>query len=311
MINMKYLSFLAASILLISCQQQKKADQTSGATEAPSSYQAPTAPAQYTTPEGKSEYVFEHYWDNYNFQDTSVTLNNDYTEQAVVNYINIFDKVKPEQLNDGIEDLLNQAKAEPKTFNLLQSIFDRYLSDPNSPMRNDAYYEVFLVNLLKSGHLDENQKIKYDSRLKLTLKNKVGTRAADFKFLRQDDQISSLYAEQADYLFLMFYEPGCSSCEDAFAYLKSDDGYNKLIESGKLEILAIYPDGDRDIWEDYKSNIPKNWVNGLDQEQVVVNMGLYQILATPTIYLLDKHKNVLLKDATIPQVSSFLSGITK
>lgn len=108
---------------------------------------------------------------------------------------------------------------------------------------------------------------------------------------------------------LFFYEPGCSSCEEAIAEMKSNPGLNSVIENGGLKILAIYPDGNEEIWEDYQNQIPNNWINAIDKDQVIVTKNLYMIKATPTIYLLDKHKKVILKDSYLPQVYGYFQSL--
>ncbi len=302
--HMKYLGILFGLMVIVSCQQNKK---TSTPTETRTTvYSPPQPPAVLTSPEDQNTYVFDHYWDNYNFQDTLLSLNPEYSEQAIVNYINMMKFVDEKKFNEGLEDLFNQAKIEPKTFQYLTTTMDRYLGDPNSPLRNDILYEGFIINLLKTDKLTEAQTIKYKTLLPMVQKNKPGSKAADFKFLKDDATISSLYEEKADWIFLFFYEPGCSSCADAIEALKDYQPFNALIDSGKLKVLAIYPDGNRDLWDDYKAEIPENWINGLDEEQYIVNKGIYQIKATPTIYLLDQHKNVLLKDANLDEVAQYL-----
>jgi len=48
--------------------------------------------------------------------------------------------------------------------------------------------------------------------------------------------------------------------------------------------------------------LAKEWTNGYDKELVIKNKNLYDLRAIPTLYLLDKNKTVLLKDATLQKV---------
>lgn len=51
----------------------------------------------------------------------------------------------------------------------------------------------------------------------------------------------------------------------------------------------------------------KEWTNGYDKELVIKNKNLYDLRAIPTLYLLDKNKTVLLKDATLQKVEQYLA----
>ena len=51
----------------------------------------------------------------------------------------------------------------------------------------------------------------------------------------------------------------------------------------------------------------QEWTNGYDKELVIKNKNLYDLRAIPTLYLLDKNKTVLLKDATLQKVEQYLA----
>ena len=62
-------------------------------------------------------------------------------------------------------------------------------------------------------------------------------------------------------------------------------------EKGSLSFLKVlYPDGNMDIWKNYRNQIPANFINAIDEKQAVLSQGLYDLKASPTIYLLDKDK---------------------
>ena len=79
----------------------------------------------------------------------------------------------------------------------------------------------------------------------------------------------------------------------------------KAVSSGRLKVLAIYPDQDLDEWLRYRSEMPSSWINGYDRECVLRTDGTYNLAAIPSLYLLDKDKTVLVKDAvSIPLIES-------
>ncbi len=308
--NRIYFLWISLLVLLFSaCNQNKSAESKQSIDNTSTNYNVPKAPSQLQDEEAKINYVFVHFWDNFNFSDTTKVFNPDYGEQAIVDYLAYFPLVRLDTLREGVEDVFNQAKIDNSVFEFFKYQFENYLSNPNSPMRNDLFYEVVLEYLISSEKISAVDKIKYESLLPLVRKNKPGTIATDFSYINTDGRSSNLKSIKAPFTLLMFYEPGCSVCEETINQLKNNPGFNDVIEKGGLTILAIYPDGNEEIWRDYQSNIPGNWINGLDKDQAVVTKGLYMIKATPTIYLLDKDKRVILKDSNLNHVIQFFQNI--
>ncbi|WP_050767779.1 thioredoxin-like domain-containing protein [Sphingobacterium spiritivorum] len=106
----------------------------------------------------------------------------------------------------------------------------------------------------------------------------------------------------------MFYEPDCNSCKTIIENMKNMPELNELIDNKKLlKILAVYAIGNEDIWKDYFPQMPANWINGIDKNQFIINRNLYDLKASPTMYLLDKSKHVILKDSDLGHVLYFLT----
>lgn len=57
------------------------------------------------------------------------------------------------------------------------------------------------------------------------------------------------------------------------------------------------------------SDMPDNWVNAYDEKLQISNEELYDLKAMPTLYLLDKEKKVLLKDAELKDIVLFLESL--
>jgi len=248
------------------------------------------------------------YWDNFDFQDTLALRNPEIGEQTLVDFITALKKFPDTISAKAVKHMLSKAKRSPASFRYFTQQYDHYLYDPNSPLRNDTYYQPVLEFLLDSCLLNETDKYRYNSLLKLVRKNQTGTVAADFEFQLSRGKKRSLYDISAPFTLLFFYEPGCPHCEEAIEQFETTPGFQRLVKNGKLNVLAIYAMGDQNIWKAYQPHIPAGWTNGLDRNMRVLNHGLYEIRASPTLYLLDKDKVVLLKDTDLRQVASFFNA---
>src|SRR5690606_18784708 len=169
------------------------------------------------------------YWEDFDFSDTAVVMNPEVGEQRLVDFIAVFPKVSDTIRKEAIYNMLAKAEAVPGSFKYFIGKFEHYLYDPNSPMRNDLYYENVLAFLVDSKEISDAERFGYNNLLNLVRKNQIGLGAADFRFLLPDGDNSSLYEVDAKLTLLFFYEPGCSFCEVSIEQLESSSFFQKMI----------------------------------------------------------------------------------
>ena len=246
-----------------------------------------------------------YFWDKIDFSDTSRLYSPDYGEQNFSNYIHLFTLSNEESIIISIKKLIEKSKNNSNILRHFENLFAKYLYDVNSPFYSEKFYVIVLETLVKSDHIDSIQKSKYKTLLKLASRNNIGTIASDFNFKTSDQENNYLHNYKSNYIILFFYQPDCPNCQESIEYLKKDPLFNAKIKEKDLTILLIYPDGNYDIWNDYKHNIPSNWVNGIDINQNILKKGLYDLKASPTLYLLNKDKEVVLKDCLIQEIINY------
>jgi hypothetical protein len=78
-----------------------------------------------------------------------------------------------------------------------------------------------------------------------------------------------------------------------------------MIEGNQITVLLHYPGNDLSLWQGYSQDIPASWINGYDKDWNVKGY-LYDFVAMPTLFLLDKNKRVLLKDVNLIMVERYL-----
>lgn len=238
----------------------------------------PSLPAIMTTPEQKAEFITIHYWDNFDFIDTTLISRADITEQAFADFVNILLNVSGQLMEKGITAMMDKASVNNAMYVHFSELSEKYLYDPNSPFRNEDIYIMVLQNIIANEKLDDIYKVRPRYQLALALKNRVGSKAADFTYTPLKGGKASLYATAGDPLLLFFFRPDCPTCKDVKEYVEKN-GIDK-----RVKILFVNPDTN----------------THLDT--------IYDLRASPTLYLLDKDKKVLLKDATIVQIEHYLTN---
>lgn len=270
-------------------------------------FSLPTIPDILTDPTDRANYLANHYWDRFPFADTILATEPN-TEQLFVDYIDILTYASTGQAEQSIRNMLAHTQKEEsgRTWRHFLSLFEKYLDDPNSPYRNETLYIPVVMSILSRSNLDEAERDRTREQLSMMMKNRPEYLATDFVYTLANGKTGQLYDIQADFLILLFYNPDCHNCAETVTALKTSPVIRELLAKKTLAILAFYPDQDMDSWKKHRSDIPSNWINGYDAETKVKNDGLYELRAIPTLYLLNKEKRVLLKDANFTQLENLL-----
>ena len=269
----------------------------------------PTIPSTLTEPETRKSYLLTHYWEQFDFADTTLVDNRDITEQGFVNFISLLadgttsDELTRKSMENWCKRFILSTYACP----VLMKMADDYLYNPNSPFYNEHLYGMYLEALIKEFPKGEAQVSRFSFRLNLLKRNNPGDRATDFTYYLPDDRRRTLAATpvKGNRLLLMFYDPECESCHEVLGQMAVSAALAKAVQTGRISVLAIYTEGNEEVWRKALPDMPEGWTIGADHEAVKTG-ALYDLKAMPSLYLLDGQKKVLLKDAAFEGISRFL-----
>lgn len=278
----------------------------------PDTFVLPQLPEILTDPEDRAKYLVMHYWDRFDFSNRGLISRPEITEQAFVDYINVLGYVPSENMIESIDYTLRKAATDTIMFRHFSELFEKYLYDPNSPFRNDAFYLAVLENIADSPLLNEVEKSRYGFQLEMEMKNRVGYKANDFSYTIASGSSLRLHDLRSEFTLLMFTDPGCVTCAEVTRQLNRSSVLNRVLEMNTptravFTVLAVAPDSGIEEWSEHIPEIPARWIYAYDKAGEITRGRLYDIKAFPTIYLLDKDKNVILKDVSVETVESFLS----
>lgn len=265
----------------------------------------PEVPTTLTEPEARKSYLLTHYWEQFDFADTTLVNNRDVTEQGFVNFIALLaDGTTPEELTrESLENWCAGFIGEAHARRVLTQTADDYLFNPNSPFYNEALYGLYLETMLSVLPQTDAVRSSYQFKLELVRRNNPGDRATDFTYYLPDGTRRTLAATPAknDRLLLVFYDPECESCHEVLQQMAADASLAAAVQSGKLSVLAVYTEGNEEAWRKALPDMPRGWTVCTDREAVKQG-ALYDLKAMPSLYLLDGQKRVLLKDAAYEAV---------
>lgn len=273
-------------------------------------YIRPEIPQIMTEPEERAAYYVRHYWDNYSLADTAF-IHSGTTEQLYADFLDALQYVEPDVSYNALLNMMSYMEADETAYGHFCFLSEKYLYDPNSPMRNEEYYMAVLEHMIASSKLADYDKIRPADHLKQARKNRPGMTATDFTYITPQGEETRMSLLNAEFTLLFFYDPDCTNCQEQEHILSEVPLILDLQKEGRLRILAIYPDENKEEWLLQSSRMPKGWILGWNKLGDIRSKLLYDIRATPTLYLLDKQKKVLLKDASLEKVIQYLSISTQ
>lgn len=269
------------------------------------------------------KFLSGHFWDN--FVNTSKRCLNSVSSiggtdsisfcNAFVEYANILTacsapdaELSVNKLVKNLDSLAGIGVRKP----LLQviTLAEQIFYDPNSPLLNEEIYLDFLNGIMAAQSLDSLEKMQYSWQHQICMLNRTGTQAADFSFreLTASGTFTDhrLYGIKGEYTLIFFNNPDCNSCSGILEAIIASP-LAAAVKQGKLKILAMYIDEDLTAWHNNRSKYPKEWIYAHDPELVLRDNNIYGLRAIPSLYLLDKDKKVILKDAPVGKVIEYMT----
>jgi len=127
----------------------------------------------------------------------------------------------------------------------------------------------------------------------------VGSEAPDF-VIRDTRGRNIVLSEMTDpYVLVVFWASNCGHCQ---AFLPELNRWYRQENTMDLEVVAISIDTSEAFYEKYMEEHPAGWISSRDplgwNGKVPAD---YHIYATPSVFLLDRHRKILAKPATFRQ----------
>ena len=248
--------------------------------------------------EQKMEYMREHYWDKFDFADTTFVNQIDSTKMLTAFAVYATGYIPDSLAYKYMPRLMQRASTSKRMYTYFLMLAEGVLHDPNSPLRNDEKYIPVLEAAVASPLYDEYERMPYEYDLKVAMQNRVGHKANDFTYTLSSERSARMYNVKAEYLLIFISNPGCPMCRDIREQLMASPLLNELSERGKFKVLVIYPDKDLEAWREHLGDYPSSWINAYDKGGVITEQNLYDLKAIPALYLLNKDKIVMAKDCT-------------
>lgn len=263
-----------------------------------------------------ARYIKTHYWDEVALHDDRL-LRTPFFENKLDEYFRYYVTPCADTLINEVNYLLLASRAGNDMFKYLLGRFtDKYINP--EIMGHDKVF-IFLFNeYFSKGDttwLSARQKQYIFDRAYSLMANQIGEAAAPLNLTDTAGMKASMYAVNAPFTFLVFWDPNCGHCKEMIPRI--DSIYQHKWKNQGIGLYAVNVDEKvLDEWKKYINNHHlSGWVHAYqpkEDKEADAKAGranyrqLYDVFQTPTLYLLDKDKRIIGKKLSLEQFDQLM-----
>ncbi len=264
-------------------------------------------------------YYKTHYWDGVTFMDDRI-IRTPFFLPRLERYYNELVTPQADSIIKEADYQLLLARSSPEMYKFLLNWFTDEYINPKYMGQDAVFVHLFEKYHSKgaSAWLNEKQIESINRRAYMLMANLIGARAADLEMLDTTGKPAPLYGVNADYTVVVFWDPTCGHCKEELPRI--DSVYQQKWKQHNVKIYAVLSaDSKEDLKAEWLKYIQQHnlgeWVNVYQTKEIEAATlaaqkpgyrQLYDITLTPTIYLLDKEKNIIAKKLTWQQLDELL-----
>jgi thiol-disulfide isomerase/thioredoxin len=275
----------------------------------------PEIPKAPLLPNGKqdSSWVFNyyksHYWSNFDFSDERL-LKTPFLRPKLERYIHQLVVQQTDSIIKDADALIKKASVNKE----MKSFFIYYITN-DYEMTKIVGTEGVFVHMAEKYYLTGEMGISEDAKKKVKEKvtsmkpllvNKI---IPDLVLSDTSKKPISIHGIKADYTVLVFYSPSCGHCKESAPKLK--EFYDKNKATG-VKVLAIATEQSPEEWKKFIQTYKlEELLHGYDYNSKVNYYRDYDVVSTPTIYVLDKNKKIIARKMPVEQLDDFYNFYRK
>ena len=263
-------------------------------------------------------YYKQHYWDDIAFNDARI-IRTPFFLPRLERYFRQVSDQNPDSLIREIDYLLLLSRTTPPMYKFLLNWFTDEYYNPKYMGQDKVFVHLFEKYHSKgvSNWLNEKQLKSISDRAYMVMSNLIGDPAAPMKMTDINNKETQLYNLKAAFTVICFWDPTCGHCKHELPIL--DSIYQKKWKKEGVKIFAVLTDNSvKDQWKKFISEHHlSDWTNVYEsdaQKDAVAKSNkpsyrqLYDVIQTPTIYLLDDQKRIIAKKLTIEQLDDVIDA---
>lgn len=251
-------------------------------------------------------YLITHSLNNVNFYDAGLIYSDAFTNKTI-EYLTYYRnpqlplELLEKEFMAAVDTILNKAKVNE----LVYTHITEYLLDGFKKFGFDNVLNYIVENYVIKDDLCLDQKLTsaLDRRIQQARNFKVGSTVPNIILPDSSGSILELDTIDAEQVLIIFYASWCPHCQTLLPEIY--DIYKKQ-EEKKFEALAVSIDTSKTDWLSFISRNNLDWLNVSDLEGWNGKAASdYYLYATPTLFLIDQKKKLILNSLSIEELSGW------
>lgn len=253
------------------------------------------------------DWLREHYFDPINLKDDRL-LRTPFLFNRINYYVDRLFIQHPDSVSKAIDFVINKMDPESELFKYYVVHFTNKAAKSDI-VGMDAVYVHMIDTYYKTGMAYWSEPDQLATMIEDADKNRpllIGKPAPNLKMKRRDGTPVELYNLEGKYTILYFWQYACPSCKKSTPHMK--EFYEKWKDKG-VEIFAVCT-RQRELpkcWEYVDENEVGEWLHATDPYQLFARD--YNVISTPTIYVLDENKKIVSKRIGAQQLDELLTNL--
>ncbi|MCF0073581.1 DUF5106 domain-containing protein [Dyadobacter sp. CY261] len=250
-------------------------------------------------------YYKAHYWDAFDFSDPRI-VNTPFIEPKMERYFKNLVVQVPDSIIKDADLMVKKVSANKDLKSWTVFYITNQYENPKT-VGTEAVWVYMANKYYLSGEMGVAEDVK----------KRVGEKVATMKDLLVNKTFPpltltdptgkkvSVQAIDANYTVLFFFAPTCGHCKEASPLLKAF--YDKNKAEG-IKVMAISTEHNIEEWKTFvKTYHLEELLNGFDALNQIDFNRKFDVVTTPTIYILDKNKKIIARKMPVEQIEDFLN----
>ncbi len=265
----------------------------------------PSPPAEVNE-QSRMAFLRAHFFDGADFTDTTLLYSN-VISNKLLQYLSLYqnNRLSKDQLQvefiKAVKVIMDRTSVNPLIYEYAMD----YLIDGFQAYGFEKVITYIADNIdLDQTCVNSERKAELEKKVESFKKFAVGQKAPDFSATDLNGKEMTLSGIGSEYVLLVFWATWCPHCQQLMPKL---DQLNLPGNRDKLQIVAVSLDDSKQELDDFLQKGNYDWINIADfkkwQGPVV---QLYDIYATPTMFLLYRDRTILAKPMTFDEVKDAL-----
>jgi thiol-disulfide isomerase/thioredoxin len=271
----------------------------------------PEIPAAPKLASGKTDsmwvfnYYKAHYWDAFDFSDPRI-MNTPFLEPKMERYFKNLVVQTPDSIIKDADMIVKKVSANKDLKSWTVFYITNQYENPKT-VGTEAVWVYMANKYYLSGEMGVSEDVKKRIAEKVTTMKDLLVNKT-FPALTLTDLAGkkvSVQAIEANYTVLFFFAPSCGHCKEASPVLKAFYDKNK---ANGIKVMAISTEHNMEEWKSFvKTYHLDGLINGYDALNQIDFNRKFDVVTTPTIYILDKNKKIIARKMPVEQIEDFLN----